>query len=352
MSQSALTKPTIDPTPIFEGARRAFSSELLTAAVSHFKLFDHLAKVGPISETDLGRAIGLEPRPLTVLLTMMRAMALITRDSDGRVIPTPIATEHLNRGTEFDISDYIGLSAELPNVKSLVERLRSNRPAGAKPDEGAAFIFRAGMDSAMEQDDSARRLTMALAGRAKNVAPYLAEGLPLENAQVLLDVAGGTGIYAIACLQRYPHLRAIVWDRPAVLKVAAECAADHGVADRLECVAGDMFVDAIPGAPDVVLLSNVLHDWDIPTCEELVNKTVNALPTGGRLVVHDVFLNDALDGPLALAEYSTALFTLTEGRAYSAAEYRGWLDAAGLQVGAIIPTLVNCGLMVGTKTGR
>ena len=56
-----------------------------------------------------------------------------------------------------------------------------------------------------------------------------------------------------------------------------------------------------------------------------------------------------LDGPLPIALYSAALFTLTEGRAYSAAEYRGWLAEAGLVVGAVLPTLVHCGVLTGTK---
>jgi len=66
-------------------------------------------------------------------------------------------------------------------------------------------------------------------------------------------------------------------------------------------------------------------------------------------VVHDVFLNDALDGPLPVALYSAALFTLTEGRAYSAAEYREWLREARLEPGEVVPTLIHCGLLVGTK---
>ena len=37
-----------------------------------------------------------------------------------------------------------------------------------------------------------------------------------------LDVGGGTGIYSIALLQRHPALRAIVFDRAEVLKVARE----------------------------------------------------------------------------------------------------------------------------------
>ena len=59
---------------------------------------------------------------------------------------------------------------------------------------------------------------------------------------------------------------------------------------------------------DVVLLSNVLHDWDVPQCQELVRRCSNCLPSGGRLLIHDVFLNDALDGPLPIALYSAALF--------------------------------------------
>ena len=36
---------------------------------------------------------------------------------------------------------------------------------------------------------------------------------------------------------------------------------------------------------------------------------------------------------------------LTEGRAYSAAEYRAWVAAANLIPGEIVPTLVHCGVL-------
>jgi hypothetical protein len=173
--------------------------------------------------------------------------------------------------------------------------------------------------------------------------------MPIRRARTLLDVAGGTGIYSIALLQKHPGLRAIVFDRPQVLKVTAEFAAQYGVADRLDCRPGDMFADPLPEGCDVVLLSNVLHDWDVPECRQLVRRCADALPAGGELWIHDVFLNDELDGPLPIALYSAALFTLTEGRAYSTAEYRGWLAEAGLTCGSVTPTLVHCGVLVGTK---
>jgi predicted O-methyltransferase YrrM len=201
----------------------------------------------------------------------------------------------------------------------------------------------------MEEDDSARHFTLMLAGRAKNIAPVLAERVDLSQAKCLLDVGGGTGLYAIAFLQRYPTLRAIIYDRPSVLKVAAQFAAEYGVADRLSCVAGDMFADAMPSDCDAILLSNVLHDWDVPECQRLVSRCAAALPSGGRLLVHDAFLHDDHSGPLYPALFSVALLVMTEGRNYSGAEYRGWMQAAGLTAGAIKTTLVHSSVLVGTK---
>ncbi|HBI45332.1 MAG TPA: methyltransferase [Planctomycetales bacterium] len=348
MNPSLLTAPRLDPTPLFELYRGNFGSELLTAAVAHFHIFDRFVG-GPKTADELRSDLGLDSRPVTVLLTALRAFGLLVTDGPGRLDLSELAREHLTTGSAFDVSDYIRMGADSPGVLTMVDRLRTNRPAGSKPEEaGAAFIYREGIESVMEHEEEARRLTLALAGRARNVAPVLAERVPLGPARVLLDVGGGTGLYSIAFLQRNPALRAIIWDRPEVLKVAAELAAAHGVADRLECRPGDMFTDQPPPA-DVVLLSNVLHDWDINECRTLIARCAAVLPRGGRLLIHDVFLNDALDGPLAIALYSAALFCLTEGRAYSAGEYSGWLREAGLTPGPITTTLIHCGALPGVK---
>lgn len=341
-----LTSPATDPTPLFEHFRGAYATELLTAAVE-LDLFPSLAKE-PLSGAALGNRLGLAPRPVTVLTTALKAMGLLA-DQVGLLRLTPLAREHLLPGGEFFIGDYIGLAAKSAGVQEMIARLKSNRPAGADDNQGAAFIFGSGVDSAMAQEATARHFTLALAGRAKNVAPVLAEKLSLDGVRCLLDVGGGTGIYSVALLRRNPQLRAIILDGPQVLKVTQEFAREYGVTDRLSCLAGDMFADALPNTCDAILLSNILHDWDLPQCQQLVQKCSEALPSGGRLFIHDVYLNDALDGPLPIALYSAALFTLTEGRAYSAAEYRGWMTAAGLQPQPVVPTLVHCGVLTGVK---
>lgn len=345
-----LREPPSDPAPVFDLFRGNFATELLTAAVAHLGVFGRLAR-GPLRVEELGAALGLARRPMVVLTTALRAMGLLDVDADGRLELTPLARTHLVPGSPFDVGDYVGLMAESPGVRAMVERLRTNRPAGGDgAGPGVAYIYRDGVVSAMDDAAAARHLTLALASRARNVAPALARARPLDGVRRLLDVGGGSGLYAIAYLERHPGLEAVVWDRAEVLKVASELAREHGVADRLRCVAGDMFADPVPEGCDAILLSNVLHDWDEPDGARLVGRLAEALPPGGRLLIHDVFLDDDLGGPLELALYSAALFSLTEGRAYSAGEYRAWLRGAGLTPGdRVVPTLARCGVVEGRR---
>lgn len=349
MPVSGFQLPATDPQPIFDAYRGIYETALLTSAVHDFGLFTELAKQ-PSSDARLQAALQMQPRPFQVLIVAMRAMRLVYRDVNGINHLTAVSREHLIGG-EFDISDYVSQAAENPAVREITTRLRSNKPAGAELDEqGVGWIYREGVHSAMDQEAAARKLTLALAGRAKNVAPVFAEKAPLAQSKKLLDVGGGTGIYSIVCVKRHPHLRAVVWDRPEVLKVAREFADAAGVADRIELIAGDMFVDEPPADCDAVLLSNILHDWDVPECKKIIDNLATSLPVGGRLMIHDALLNDAMDGPRGTAMYSANLFCLTEGRCYSGAEYRAWLKGSGLLVeDAPIPTLAACSVVIGTR---
>ena len=347
MPLNALEVPAVDPTAIFEIYRGFYNSEMLIAGISHFKIFE-LLNDNPLTFEELSGKLGLQRRPLTVLTTALRSFGLLQKNSEAKFCNSDLAVNHLLEQSYFDVSTYIGLAADTPGVHSMVECLKSNKPIGSDSEEGAAYIYKDDIESAMEDEARARFLTLALAGRAKNVAPVLAKKLDLQNVNTLVDIGGGTGIYSIALLQKNPHLKAIVYDRPEVLKVAAEFAVDYGVEDRLELVEGDMFKGDYPSC-EAVLLSNILHDWDEPENQTLVDKAAASLKSGGRLFIHDVFLNDELDGPAHIAAYSAALFQLTEGRAYSRAEYRNYLENAGLQYDGTQDTLIHCGVITGTK---
>lgn len=346
--ESILKPPRTDPAAALDVLRAHYATEILVAATVHLNVFAQLT-ARPATREELRDVLGLADRPAHVLVTALRAMALLVAGPDGRLGPSDLAAEHLVSGTPFDLGDYFRLAATSAGVLGMVQCLRTNRPLGAgRAGSGTPFLSRPGASSTMEDPQLATRLTLSLAGRARSLAPVVAARLPIEGARTMLDVGGGTGLFSIAFLERHPDLRAVVLDRPAVLDVASRLALAHDVASRLECVPGDMFEDPLPEA-DLVFVSHVLHDWDAPDSARLVRRCAGAVRPGGRLVVHDAFLRDELDGPLSIALYSAGLFCRTEGRAYSAAEHAAWLRAAGLNVEESMSTLAHASLLVARR---
>lgn len=340
-----LLPPSVDPTPVFDLVRGNFQTELLACA-QELGVFARLGK-SAVTEEELRMELGLGHRPFTVLFCALRAMQLVHGQPGGELRLTELG-RFLVPGYTYDITGYVGLTSQLPGVRHLLERLKQDAPEDNRKGEGRAFIYREGMDSAMEEADSARRLTLALSGRAAICAPALAAVLPLDGVDHLLDLGGGSGIYAVALARANLLLRVSVLDRPSVLETAREVLRGEPGADRVELVPGDLF-HPYPKT-DSILLSNILHDWDLSTNHDILSRCHEALAPGGRVFIHDVFLNDGLDGPLAESLYSAALFSLTEGRAYSRSEYRGMLRAAGfVPTSTTPPTAVHCGVLAAVK---
>ncbi len=112
-----------------------------------------------------------------------------------------------------------------------------------------------------------------------------------------------------------------------------------------------MLTDPLPSA-DIVLAASLFHDWPSETCQALTKRFASVLKPGGELWVHDSFLDDTHDGPIAVTDYSAMLFLDTRGRAYSRKEYRAWFAEAGLESSKEnIPTLMDYGLISAHRPG-
>ena len=342
-----LSQPSIDPAFVFDLYRGRLSTEILCAVACRTKFFQKLEK-SPLSSNEIQVQLGWSRRAISVVTTALKAMQFLIEDSQGKFQPTEAARLFLNSESEFALTGYLGLSAQSPAVTSFLEAIERHVPS-ATTESGTAFTFRSDKPSAMDDPDFARFLTMSLAGRGRCVAPVLAQqNPPKEGETTLLDIGGGSGFYSIAYLLAYPQMKAVVWDRPEVLKVARENAEAHGVADRLECIGGDMFTDHFPVKADILLVSNILHDWDIAEIHHLLKHWHGQSRENTRLILHDVYLNDALDGPLPIALYSADLFYLTEGRAYSRSEYLQFFRETGWRTDSeqkVQPTSAHCGTL-------
>jgi O-methyltransferase domain len=343
----------LDTAAITRHLRAKATSHLLVAAVHHFNVFEELNK-GARSIEELQLELHLKERPAMVLFPALCAMGLVEFDSTGKLR----LTEHgkfLTLANPLNLIGYVGLEKDDPGVIRMTEWLRNDGAANAA--QGLSYVKDEEAPSPMDEPKAARFFTMALAGRAKYLSPVVARKMSKRKGH-LLDVAGGTGYYTYEWLLENPYSHATLFDRPEVLKVASELLTDFcnsrrqgtgTIKDRLTFLPGDMLTDELPKA-DILLAASVFHDWPNHTCQQLAKKFSDALNPGGELWIHDAFLNDTLDGPIAITDYSAMLFLGTKGRCYSRKEYRSWLYKAGLEPSLKnIPTLMDYGLISAVK---
>jgi len=160
-------------------------------------------------------------------------------------------------------------------------------------------------------------------------AVAMARAPVLRGVQKLLDVGGGSGCYSFALAQIDHRMHCVVMDLPTVCNVAKDYIAAGGVADRVHTTALNMFREPWPQGFDGVLLSNILHDWDLPTCRTLTSRAFEALQGGGRIFIHEALLNDSRDGPPTTAAFSLQMLLSTRGQQFTFAELASMLQAAG-----------------------
>lgn len=343
----------LDLAPITRHLRAKYGSQLLIAAVHHLRVFD-LLQNGTLSLAQLQQQVGLQERPAMVLFPSLCALGMLRWEEPDRLGLTDLG-RYLTTSATPNLVGYAGLEKDDPGVLDMLGHLLHDGPANAA--EGIDYVKEGDTPSPMDHPEKARYLTLALAGRAQHLSPLVAGKLPRSRGH-LLDVAGGTGLFAFEWLLVNPQATATVMDRPQVLSVAREfleAFARSGrpgaatVPDRVQLLPGDMLTDPLP-ATDLLLAASLFHDWPTETCRLLARRFATALRSGGALWVHDAFLEDTLDGPLAVTDYSAALFRGTKGRCYSRREYRQWFAEAGLIPGAdSFPTQMEYALISARK---
>lgn len=308
-------------------------------------LFGRFAEHPGMTTRQLADLMGLAERPVEQLVTACAALGLLERHGEG-YRNTPMTDRYLLRGGE----DYVGGWVEVvsrhdyPGWLKLDEALRTNRPTAWDSERRDSLFDHANpviVETFWEGMSAISRPTARVVG----------DVVDLSDARSLLDVGGGGGAYAIELSRAYPSLRATIFDLPFVCDLTERKVKQAGLTDRISFSPGDFFADPLPGGQDVVLLSMILHDWDVDQCKGILRKCLDALNPGGRLLISELLVDDTKDGPLDAALMSLSMLVETFGRNYTGAEYASWLREAGfvdIEIRPFVAPAAN-GVVIGRK---
>lgn len=345
MSASLTTPPQSDPGGILNLRDRQYAAELIAAALLHFDLFTWLDKNSGAPPEKIAADLGLVARPLDVLLTLCRAYGFVATNNAGGIELTTTGREFLVSGSAWFLGAYYAPIRETPIVRTFVEVLRTGAPGSWQAKSDGSDWHTSMLDA-----EFARGFTELMNCRGLVFGQALAAAITphLGARRHLLDVGGGSGIYSSTLVAAHPQLTATVLEQPPVDAIARSEIARHGLGDRVAVLTADMFAEPWPET-DILLFSNVLHDWDVPEVRVLLERASKALVPGGLLIIHDAFINDEKSGPLAATEYSALLMNITQGKCYSPAEHGALLREAGFEVGTYQDTLASRGFMTALR---
>lgn len=312
-----------DPSPVIdliEGFRR---SKTMFAAVS-LGVFDRLAKGGADAATLAGE-MGADASALERLLDGCVGLGFLRKD--GTVYSNlPVAEVYLRRSSPQTLAGYILYSnkALYPMWGNLEDAVREGKARWKQTFGLEGSIF----DSFFKTEESKREFIAGMHGFGLLSSPRVVAAFDLSRFHRLVDLGGATGHLVMAACERYPQIRAAVFDLPGVVAMAREYAEQSPHRDRMDFIAGDFFSDPLPEA-DLFSLGRILHDWSEKKIHDLLAKIHARLPGGGALLIAERILNEDRTGPLSVHMQSLNMLVCTEGKERTLSEYAALLREAG-----------------------
>lgn len=322
-----LTVP--DPAIILDLLQAFRWSKVMFAAVA-LGVFDVLAKQ-PRNVDSLAKELGTNQDALEQLLDACVGLGLLQKDASGYV-NTPVATTYLVKTSPRRLTGYVHYSNRI--TWKLWEKLEdairegTHRWKQVYGWDGPIFghFFR--------DEEAKTEFLMGMHGYGMISSPQVVAAFDLSRFKRLADLGGATGHLAIAACQRYPGLGGIVFDLPEAIPLAREMVSKSNVAERMEVVAGDFFVDPLPTA-DLYAVGRILHDWSEEKILRLLERIYAQLPPSGGLLIAEKLLDEDKTGPRWAQMQSLNMLTCTEGQERTLSEYEtllrrvGFTDVAG-----------------------
>jgi hypothetical protein len=283
----------------------------------------------PRSPRELAEILDLPYDSSTRLVTALAALGLLERRGD-RFATTPSAAAFLVKSSPhymagmFDHFDH-DLYPLWRYLSDAVREGTSRWQQAFGPDANPNPFETIYRDPA-----ALRGFLRAMDSLLMPVALELREQFDFSPYRCLLDVGGAWGTLPLLLLERYPDLRAIVFDLPPVGPIAQEHIAAADASARVEVQTGDMFDEPLPRGADLIVLGWILHDWDDAGCELLLRRCFEALPSGGHILLLEMVLDEDRTGPLFPALMSLNMLVATlNGRERTGNEFRALLERAG-----------------------
>ena len=147
----------------------------------------------------------------------------------------------------------------------LVEALKNNSPverADSQDVQSVGSMFEQAKNNQASTEAQMQMFTHAMYGVSVIPAQALTKVFNLSEHKKMMDIGGGSGVYAIEAIKENPSMSATVIDLEPACNVANEYIKKFHLQDKIRTEALDFFKQDLPRDCDVALLSHIIHFLD------------------------------------------------------------------------------------------
>lgn len=320
--------PTNDDTAIWDIWLSQFRLPIVNvnAEVGTFKALSDAA----LTTEALAAQLGVNARALSMNLAALCAMGLVEKRL-GKWRATHLARTWLHpQGAGYwgHFTNQIDINTTLRG--RLLEALRTGkRPGDVGENSGDITSRPAEWERGTMSQEAAEGIAVFMHAHSQAPALGAAAQAVFGELKSLMDVGCGSGVYGIEIARAHPRLKVVLMDLKEMAIEAQKFVDRAGMGKQVSTVGVNMFTEVWPTDSDGHFFSNVFHDWSDETCRLLARKSFAALPSGGRIFLNEILMDDEYTGPFPAAAFSLLMLVGTLGKQYSLAEFRDILGSAG-----------------------
>ncbi|MCW5784821.1 MAG: methyltransferase domain-containing protein [Nitrospirales bacterium] len=318
----ATTKPTEGPSPalFFQTVNGHMRTAALKSAIE-LELFSAIAE-GHRTPKALATRCGGAERGLRMLGDYLTVGGFLTKQGEEYQL-TPDSELFLTKTSAAYLGPTLNFMLSSPLVEGFKQLTGAVRKGGTVVGEKGTL--------APEHPDwvtFARSMVPLMKGPAEWIAKWVKQEAP--GTRKVLDVAAGHGVFGIEIARTIPEVEITAQDWPNVLTVARENAQAAGITKRFHELPGSAFEVEFEKNYDVILLTNFLHHFDVPTCDAFLRKVYSSLKPGGSVITLEFIPNEDRISPAPMAEFCLIMLATTPaGDAYVFSEYDRMFRHAG-----------------------
>lgn len=285
-----------------------------------------------LSADEIAARAAAQPDAIYRLLRMLAAMGIFEETSQ-RVFRNNGLSAHLREDHPKNVRAMILMHNSDEMSRPWYEQLENGVKSGEVP-----FLLAHGQDL-FDYMDSHPEFDTLFSRAMDSVEALTGDSFATDfdwgRFERVIDVGGSKGNKSVAILKRHPHLKALVVDRPQVIRDARQYWTGReapALLARLSFQAGDL-LEAVPPArndQDIYLVSAVLHGFDDDTCVTTLRNVASACgATGARIAVMELVMADSR-ADLASAAFDMQILMGTRGRERTLDEWRALFERCDL----------------------